>query len=61
MNYTIRAELLDHVSRSKSDYVFISPTTGKAMISVQHAFESARADAGIENFRFHGLCHTAVT
>jgi integrase len=61
MNAIVRAELLDHLSRSKSDYVFVSPVTGKGMVSIESAFEAARTDVGLEDFRFHDLRHTAAT
>lgn len=61
MNATVRTELLDHMSRLESDHLFFNPKLGKARVSVQHAFHSARTDAGLEDFHFHDLRHTAAT
>lgn len=38
MNATVRGELLDHMSRLKSDILFANPKSGKARVSVQMAF-----------------------
>ena len=44
--------------RSKSDYVFANPQTGRPFKSVRHSFENACRRAGIRDLRFHDLRHT---
>lgn len=61
MNETIRLELLSHCAGLTSEYVFGSPKTGKPFSSIQRAFEATRRLAGLEDFRFHDLRHTAAT
>lgn len=43
------------------DYVFGSPLNNQPLRSVRTVFESALREAGVENFRFHDLRHTAAT
>lgn len=61
MNRTVH-ELLSRKRRKKQGkYVFASPKTGGRMDNVDHAFRTALKHAGIENFRFHDLRHTAAS
>ncbi len=59
INQTVRAMLegLPHTS----EYVFPSPKTKGRLIDVKRRFDLAKSDAGIKDFRFHDLRHTAAT
>lgn len=59
MNETVKA-LLRGVSKA-SEYVFPSPKTGGRVVDVGRQFECAVKKAGLANFRFHDLRHTAAT
>ncbi|MCI0485012.1 MAG: site-specific integrase [Blastocatellia bacterium] len=61
MNERLRGELLSHLANHSSEYVFVNPKTGRPRVALQHAFESARDKAGLVDFRFHDLRHTAAT
>jgi integrase len=61
MNDTLRLELSSHIASHESEYLFMNPQTGKPVVSIQRAFEAARLEAGLEDFRFHDLRHTAAT
>ena len=47
--------------KQESDFVFCHPKTKDRIKSVQIAFENARERAGIRDFRFHDLRHTAAS
>ncbi|MBA3320474.1 MAG: site-specific integrase [Pyrinomonadaceae bacterium] len=59
MNETIKS-LLQGLPKT-SEYVFPSPKTGGRVMDVGRQFERAVKEAGLENFRFHDLRHTAAT
>src|SRR5262249_39565928 len=48
-------------TKSKSDYLFPNPKTGRPLNDVKRAFESACREAGIEDLWFHDLRRTAAT
>ena len=53
-------EALEGLSRT-SEYVFPSPKTKGRLIDVKFRLNKAKKDAGIRDFRFHDLRHTAAT
>ncbi len=59
MNETIKI-LLQGLPKT-SEYVFPSPKTGGRVMDVGRQFERAVKEAGLSNFRFHDLRHTAAT
>jgi len=61
MNEAVRNVLLSHVAHLDSEYLFFNPATQKNAVAFQHAFETARKLAGLEDFRLHDLRRTAAT
>jgi len=45
----------------ESEYIFLNPQTKKPYKDFRRLWNKAKADAGIENFRFHDLRHTVAT
>lgn len=44
-----------------SEYVFVNPETGNPYTDIKHSWTTVMDKAGIKNFRFHDLRHTAIT
>lgn len=59
MNSTVRAMLVS--LQKSSSYVFPSPKTGQRLIDIKKGFMMAVLSAGLKDFRFHDLRHTAAT
>lgn len=59
MNAAAR-EMLERLPKT-SGYVFPSPKTGGRLVDIKKKFNEACETAGIEDFRFHDLRHTAAT
>src|SRR5712692_9200238 len=62
MNSEVRSILLELQRQGKdAAFVFRSRKTGVNLTDVKHGFNGACEDAGIDDFRFHDLRHTAGT
>jgi len=61
MNKTVYDLLIQKSEEKNSPYVFPSMKTDKNLTHVKRSFASALEKAGIENFRFHDLRHTAAS
>jgi site-specific recombinase XerD len=61
MNKTVYNLLVRKSKEKNSLYVFPSMKTDKNLTHVKRSFASALKKAGIENFRFHDLRHTAAS
>lgn len=59
MNETVKRLLIS--LKRKSEYVFPSPRTGGRLVDIKKAFRQAVDQAGLKDFRFHDLRHTAAT
>ena len=57
----VREELNALQLKGKSEFVFVSPVTGRALTSCKRSFIKARALAEVEDLHFHDLRHTAAT
>ena len=60
INGAVREVLAGVVRRLDSQYVFCNPK-GQPLKEIRHAFSSACRKAGIKDFRFHDLRHTAAS
>lgn len=61
VNDTMR-ELLEKLAENgATGYVFVNPETGENYKDIKKSWNTALAEAGIENFRFHDLRHTVGT
>ena len=61
MNRTVYELMLKKHREGKNGYVFTSPKTGGQLVHVDRSFKTALKKAGITNFRFHDLRHTAAS
>ncbi len=62
MNEVTRNALLQlRPSLSSEGFIFVNPVTGKPFTDIKRAFHTACRLAGIKDFRFHDLRHTAAT
>ncbi len=62
MNRIARQQLLSLQTESgDTEYVFVNKNTGRPRTDVKRGFRSACEKAGLEDFRFHDLRHTAAT
>jgi integrase len=58
INKAARAELLQLVKQvGDHEYLFQNPKTNTRLKDIKHAFQKARTDAKLVNFRFHDLRH----
>lgn len=57
----VRGELLALKAKGKGDFVFTNHKTGRALTHFKRAFLEACRLAGISDFHFHDLRHTAAT
>lgn len=60
INAAVREVLAGIVRRLDSKYVFCNPK-GQPLKEIKHGFESACRKAGIRDFRFHDLRHSAAS
>jgi integrase len=62
INQIAREELVSlHQQSDDTEYVFVNRQTGEPRTDVKTGFRSACRDAGVNDFRFHDLRHTAAT
>src|SRR5205823_11909722 len=62
MSRLAKQQLLSLQTKSgDTEYVFVNRNTGRPRTDVKRGFRSACRDAGLEDFRFHDLRHTAAT
>ncbi len=61
MNQTVYELLARKRRESKNCFVFPSPKTGVKIINIDRSFHEALKKAGISNFHFHDLRHTAAS
>ncbi|MBR1775968.1 site-specific integrase [bacterium] len=54
-------EVLNSVRNDNEEYVFVNPETNMPYNDIKRSFHAVLKKAGIENFRFHDLRHTAAT
>ncbi len=58
---TLERELKSHCATLHSDFLFANPKTRLPISDIKHGFDSVCEQAGIPDFWFHDLRHTAAT
>ena len=61
MTPTLARELKTRCATLNSDFLFANPKTKLPVTDIKHAFDGACEEAGIREFWFHDLRHTAAT
>lgn len=61
LNSELQELFLSMYGKGKTGYVFVNPNTNKPYDDISNGWNTALRNAGIENFRFHDLRHTAGT
>ena len=54
-------ELKKLYSQKSSDYVFVNPLTNQPYVNIRNSYNKVLEQAGIKEFTFHSLRHTACT
>ena len=58
---TLKLELIKLFESKSSKYVFVNPITNSPYVNIRNNFKKVLDVAGITNFTFHALRHTACT
>ncbi len=61
MTPTLERELMTHRSTLHLEFLFANPKTRRPITDIKHGFDGACEEAGIREFWFHDLRHTAAT
>ena len=57
LSYALRCELLAVKKTAGSEYIFVSPQTGKPFNNIRRSFTRAVREAGLKDLKFHDLRH----